>query len=61
MSGLISSQLLNGPKNVPAWDKGFEWDNLVFSMLGVTGLILQFRKPTNFWKGRLQSFQAQAP
>ena len=37
---------------VSAWAKGFDQDTLIFSMIVVTGLIPQFRKPENFWKGR---------
>ena len=46
---------------VPVWAKGFDQDTSVFSMIGVTGLIPQFRKPKNVRKGKLKSFQAQAP
>ena len=38
---------------IPAWASGSERNNSVFHMLGVTGSGPQFRKPENFWKGRL--------
>ena len=38
---------------VPVWAKGFDQDTSTFSMIGVTGLIPQFRKPENFQMGRL--------
>ena len=41
-------------QKVPAWAKGFDQYTLVFSMIGVTGLIPQFRNPENFWKGGLE-------
>ena len=42
---------------VPAWASGSERDTSEFLMLGVTGLVPQFRKPKSFWKGRLQVFR----
>ena len=51
--------LLNLPMeaNVPEWASGSEKNTLVFTMLRVTGSRPQFRKPTNFRKGRLQMFR----
>ena len=34
--------------------KGFDQDTLVFSMIGVTDSIPQFRNPKNFWRGGLE-------
>ena len=44
------------PPLVPVWVCGFERNNSVFPMLGVTGLNPQFWKPKNFRKGKLQVF-----
>ena len=38
---------------IPAWASGSERNTSVFHMLRVTGSGPQFRKPENFWKGRL--------
>ena len=43
--------------DVPAWASGSERNTSLFPMLGVTSSILQFLKPKNFQKRRLQMFR----
>ena len=39
--------------SVPAWAKGFDQDTLVFSTIGVTSSIPQFRKPEKIPEGEI--------
>ena len=37
----------------PAWAKGFDQDTSIFSTIGVTGLIPQFRNPEKLLEGEI--------